>query len=120
MLCTRLILEFASDTLTILVQELVSKKDQAPLRMDRGRFEPQLDFVPAPAFAAAFEKSSVFRETRAVLDTPFDKSKAHPAALCKSKYGVPGYEAVKALFWREKILLTADKQSQARCTCRAM
>ena len=96
------------------MQELVSKKDQGVLRTDRAKFEPHLDFVPAPAFAAAFERSAVFRETRAVLDAPFDKSKAHPAALCTSQYGVPGYEALKALFWRERILLTADKQSQVR------
>ena len=67
------------------VQELASEKDQPALRTHRRRFEPQLDFVPVPALAAAFEKSSVFAVTRQRLDTPYDKSKSHPAALMKSK-----------------------------------
>jgi hypothetical protein len=94
------------------VQELVSKKDQQPIRTNSRAFEPHLNFVPAPAFSAAFEHSDVFRKMRVTLDRPFDKAKAHPASLMKSEYGIPGWESVKALFWRERILLTADKQSQ--------
>lgn len=90
----------------------MSKKDQPLLREDRAKFEPQLDHVPAAAFAAAFKSSELFAQTRALLDTPFDKSKSHPAALMKSKYGVPGRESLVALFWRERILLTANKQGQ--------
>ena len=94
------------------VQELVSKKDQPAIRVDRRKFEPQQDFVPAAAFAAAFKRSDVFRQTRALLDTPFDKDRAHPGALMTSKFGVPGMDSLKALFWREKLLLTANKQGQ--------
>ena len=94
------------------MQELVSKKDQATLRTDPNKFEPQLDFVPAPALAAAFERSGVYKDTRARLDTPFDKSKSHPGALMKSKFGVAGWDAVKALMWRERILLLRDRQGQ--------
>lgn len=157
------------------MQELVSEKDQAVLRTNRAAFEPQREFVPGPAFSAAFQararllpfltcitwrsrasvvlmfsplhedmcpcsqcvcrsaalcaarlhvhgafsaamqaRSDVFRATRAKLDAPFDKSQAHPGALMKSEYGVPGWEAVKANMWRERLLLTADRQSQVR------
>lgn len=95
-----------------LVQELVSKKDQPALRADRSKFEPQADFVPAAAFAAAFKRSSVYSDTRAILDKPFNKARSHPAALLKSQYGVPGWDHLKALTWREKILLTRNKSGQ--------
>ena len=67
------------------LQELASQKDQPALRTNRDAFEPQLDFVPAPALAAAFEQSDVFAHTRRTLDVPFDKTKSHPGALMKSK-----------------------------------
>lgn len=95
-----------------LLQELVSKKDQPFIRVDRSKFEPQLGFVPAAAFAAKFKSSDMFNQTRMILDKPFEKARGHPAALMKSKFGVPGWESLKALFWRERILLTANKQGQ--------
>lgn len=90
----------------------MSKKDQPALRADRSKFEPQVDFVPASAFAAGFRRSSIFAETRARLDQPFNKANSHPAALLTSMYGIPGWEHVKALMWREKILLTRNKSGQ--------
>jgi hypothetical protein len=80
------------------VQELVSEKDQPPVRTSRRAFEPQLDFVPAPAFAAAFERSDIFCSMRAALDAPVDKTKAHPGALMTSTYGAPGWDSLRALF----------------------
>lgn len=68
------------------MQEVVSKKDQPRLRVSPEKFEPQLDFVPAAALAAAFQQSETFARTRELLDTPFDKRSSHPAALLKSKY----------------------------------
>lgn len=94
------------------LQELVSKKDQPKLRADRSKFEPQVDFVPASAFAAAFKRSTIFADMRAILDKPFDKARSHPAALMKSMYGIPGWDHVKALTWRERILLTRNKSGQ--------
>jgi hypothetical protein len=94
------------------VQELVSKKDQPLLRHTPTKFEPHLGFVPAAAFAAAFKRSNMFAWTRSRLDKPFIKSYSHPAALMKSQYGVPGYDHVKALMWREQILLTRNKEGQ--------
>lgn len=94
----------------------MSKKDQPALRTDRDAFEPQLDYVPAAALAAAFKRSPLFAETRAILDKPFDRERSHPAALLKSKFGTRGWVAVKALLWREKILLTRNRTSQIyRC-----
>lgn len=94
------------------LQELVSKKDQPTLRVDPEKFESHLDFVHAAAFSAAFKRSEIFRGTRALLDKPFDKREGHPAALMTSTYGVTGWDAVKALVWRERMLLTRDKQAQ--------
>ena len=90
----------------------MSKKDQPALRADRSKFEPQVDFVPAAAFAAAFQRSTLFGETKAILDKPFDKTHSHPASLMKSMYGIPGWDHVKALMWREKLLLTRNKSGQ--------
>lgn len=90
----------------------MSQKDQAVLRQDRSLFEPQLDFVPAAAFAAAFKESAQFRETRARLDVPFDKKRSHPAALLQSKFGTTGWDAVKTLTWRQGVLLGRNKTAQ--------
>ena len=83
------------------LQELASAKDQPALRAHPDRFEPQLDIVPPVALAAAFRRSAVFRQTRARLDATFEKGDSHAASLAKSRYGIPGWDAVKALWWRE-------------------
>jgi hypothetical protein len=93
-------------------QELVSQKDQPVLRSAPDMFEPHLDYVPATALAAAFKRSEIHAAARATLDAPFDKSRSHPAALLRSKYGVAGWDAVKALMWREQRLLTRNKEAQ--------
>jgi hypothetical protein len=69
----------------VCLQEIVSKTDQPVLRQHPEKFEPQLSFVSAAALAAAFAHSHIFARTRALLDTPFDKSTSHPASLMKSK-----------------------------------
>ena len=42
------------------------------------------------------------QETQAELDEPFDRSRSHPGALMRATYGVPGWDAVKAIWWRER------------------
>ena len=58
--------------------------------------------MPPAALAAAFHRSEVFRKTRARLDAPFEKGDSHAASLAKARYGIPGWDAVKALWWRER------------------
>lgn len=94
------------------LQEIVSPKDQPGLRTDRSKFEPSVDFVPASAFAARFKASDIFARTRAILDTPYDRSTAHPAALLKSRYGVAGLDSLGALMWRDRVLLGRNRQAQ--------
>ena len=94
------------------LQELVSPKDQLVLRTDVQKLRPDLTFVPASAFALAFKETEMHRQTLSKLSKPFDKSRSHPASLMKSKYGVAGWDILKALTWREGILLTRNKIAQ--------
>ena len=84
------------------VQELASKKDQPVLRKDKNKFEPHLDFVTPAALAAAFQRSEIFGSTRRELDAPHDREASHPGSLMKAQFGVPGWDALKALWWRER------------------
>jgi hypothetical protein len=93
------------ETCAPFAQELASAKDQPALRAHRDKFEPHLDVVPPAALAAAFARSVVFAETRARLDAPYEKTRSHPASLAMARYGIPGWDAVKALWWRERCVL---------------
>jgi hypothetical protein len=95
-----------------VLQELVSRKDQAQLRVDAAKFEPQLEFVHAAAFAAAFKRSETFQHTRAILDHAFEPEGGHPASLMRSRFGVPAWEHINALFWRERLLLGRNREAQ--------
>jgi hypothetical protein len=66
----------------------VSRKDQPALRAEPARFEPQLDFVPASALAAAFKRSDIHAAACEELAKPYDRARCHPAALMKSKCGL--------------------------------
>ena len=87
------------------MQELASKKDQPALRTDRDAFEPHLDFVSPAALDAAFKRSDIFAKTRQELDAPYDREESHPGSLMKARYGVPGWDALKALWWRDRCAL---------------
>lgn len=93
------------------MQEVVSKKDQPLLRLHVDRFEPQLEFVHPAALATAFTQSRMLRRTLDLQATPFDKSTSHPAALLKSMYGVPKREHLKALLWRETVLISRNSKA---------
>ena len=40
------------------------------------------------------------------------QERSHPAALMKARYGVPGWDALKALYWRERRLQKATLSSK--------
>jgi hypothetical protein len=90
----------------------VSRKDQPLLRTAPAKFEPQLDFVPASALATAFKRSPTHAAATARLAEPLDAERGHPAALLRAKYGVAGWDALKALTWRERLLLTRNRNAQ--------
>lgn len=56
-------------------------------------------------FANAFQAFHVGEELNKEIATPFDKSKSHPAALTKAKYGVNKKELLKACLAREVLLM---------------
>ncbi|KAK1298161.1 Pleiotropic drug resistance protein 3 [Acorus calamus] len=84
------------------LQEVTSRKDQQQYWV---RHEGQYRYVPVKEFAEAFQSFHVGRRISEELATPFDKSKSHPAALTTSKYGASTKELLRALIWREYLLM---------------
>ncbi|GLT80511.1 hypothetical protein SLA2020_519470 [Shorea laevis] len=84
------------------LQEVTSRKDQGQYWAHRD--EPY-SFVTSREFAEAFQSFHVGRKLGDELATPFDKSKSHPAALTKEKYGVNKKELLKACASREFLLM---------------
>ncbi|KAK1265609.1 Pleiotropic drug resistance protein 3 [Acorus gramineus] len=84
------------------LQEVTSRKDQQQYWV---RHEEQYRYVPVKEFAEAFQSFHVGRRMNEELATPFDKSKSHPAALMTSKYGASNKELLRALIWREYLLM---------------
>ncbi|KAL0447518.1 UNVERIFIED_CONTAM: Pleiotropic drug resistance protein 1 [Sesamum latifolium] len=62
-------------------------------------------FIPVSEFAEAFQSFAFGRKLGDELAIPFDKSKSHPAALTKQKYGLGDKELLKACADRELLLM---------------
>ncbi|WRX34809.1 ABC transporter-like [Theobroma cacao] len=84
------------------LQEVTSIKDQEQYWENK---EQPYHFVTATDFAEAFQSFHIGRKLCDELATPFDKSKSHPAALTKHKYGVNKKELLKACMSREYLLM---------------
>ncbi|KAK1273115.1 putative pleiotropic drug resistance protein 7 [Acorus gramineus] len=84
------------------LQEVTSRKDQHQYWV---RQEEPYRYVPVKEFADAFQAFHIGRRLNEELATPFDKSKSHPAALTTSRYGASNKELLKALIWREYLLM---------------
>eukprot|EP01018_Ginkgo_biloba_P026509 Gb_37006 [translate_table: standard] len=84
------------------LQEVTSRKDQEQYWADRRQ---PYRYVPVKEFADAFQSFHVGARLNAELSIPFDKSKSHPAALTKEKYGLSKMELFKACFDREVLLM---------------
>ncbi|KAK4604283.1 hypothetical protein RGQ29_012685 [Quercus rubra] len=67
--------------------------------------EQPYHYVSVNKFAEAFKSFRVGRSIQRELATPFNRSKSHPAALTRSKYGANMKELMKACFSREVILM---------------
>ncbi|KAE8056426.1 hypothetical protein FH972_013201 [Carpinus fangiana] len=84
------------------LQEVTSKKDQEQYWAQN---ETPYTFVTAKEFADAFQSFHIGQKLGEELAIPFDKTKAHPAALTISKYGVGKKKLLKACVSRELLLM---------------
>lgn len=81
---------------------MTSRKDQEQYWARRNE---HYYFVTPKEFSEAFQAFHVGRMLGDDLATPFDKSKSHPAALTKEKYGINKMELFKACASREYLLM---------------
>ncbi|QCD97794.1 ATP-binding cassette [Vigna unguiculata] len=84
------------------LQEVTSRKDQEQYWVLR---DQPYRFVTTKEFVEAFQSFHVGRSLANELDTQFDKSKSHPAALATEKYGLGKWELFKACLSRECLLM---------------
>nr|KYP71089.1 ABC transporter G family member 34 [Cajanus cajan] len=87
------------------LQEVTSKKDQPQYWFRRD--EPYR-YVSVSEFVQSFHSFHAGEQLAKELKVPYDKSKTHPAALVKDKYGISNWEILKACFSREWLLMKRD------------
>ncbi|CAO2839377.1 unnamed protein product [Amaranthus hypochondriacus] len=84
------------------LQEVTSKKDQEQYW---SRSDQLYSYISVSEFSKGFQSFRTGQKLASDLAIPFDKSKAHPAALVKEKFGISNWELFKACFWREWLLM---------------
>lgn len=84
------------------LQEVTSKKDQEQYW---SRKNVPYRYVSVSDFAVHFESFHVGQKIFGELGVPYDKSKVHPAALVKEKYGISNKDLFKACLSREWLLM---------------
>ncbi|KAL0460082.1 UNVERIFIED_CONTAM: Pleiotropic drug resistance protein 2 [Sesamum latifolium] len=84
------------------LQEVTSKKDQEQYWCKKNR---PYRYVSVPEFAQAFNSFHIGEKLVQELRVPYDKSRTHPAALVKEKYGISNWELFRACFSREWLLM---------------
>ncbi|MBA0727782.1 hypothetical protein Golax_000742 [Gossypium laxum] len=84
------------------LQEVTSRKDQEQYW---ARKDEPYSFISVMELAEAFQSFHIGQKLGDDLAVPFDKSKSHPAALTKDKYGVSKKELLKACVSREYLLM---------------
>ncbi|XP_059667475.1 pleiotropic drug resistance protein 2-like [Cornus florida] len=84
------------------LQEVTSKKDQEQYWFKKNQ---PYRFISVPEFAQAFNSFPIGQQLATDLSVPYDKSRAHPAALVTEKYGISNWELFKACFAREWLLM---------------
>ncbi|XP_022864351.1 ABC transporter G family member 39-like isoform X1 [Olea europaea var. sylvestris] len=84
------------------LQEVTSKKDQGQYWFRKD--QPYI-YISVPEFAEAFGSFHIGQQLIAELRVLYDKSKAHPAALVKDKYGISNWELFLACFSREWLVM---------------
>ncbi|KAJ0959893.1 hypothetical protein J5N97_000327 [Dioscorea zingiberensis] len=89
------------------LQEVTSRKDQEQYW---AREKEPYSFISAKEFRGAFQLFHIGRILKDELQTPFDRSKNHPAALATSRFGVGKTKLLESLL-RERVL--ADERGNA-------
>lgn len=84
------------------LQEVTSKKDQEQYWFKKN--EPY-QYVSVDDFVLLFNSFHIGQKISSVLRVPYDRSKAHPAALVKDKYGISNKDLFKAALSREWLLM---------------
>ncbi|KAB1199715.1 Pleiotropic drug resistance protein 2 [Morella rubra] len=84
------------------LQEVTSKKDQEQYWFKRNQ---PYRYISAPEFVRAYNSFHIGQQLSEDLRISYDKSRAHPAALVREKYGISNMELFKACFSREWLLM---------------
>ncbi|TXG46305.1 hypothetical protein EZV62_028185 [Acer yangbiense] len=84
------------------LQEVTSKKDQEQYWADKNK---QYRYIPVPEFAARFKRFHVGMHLENELSVPYDKSRAHRAALVFKRFCVPKMDLLKACWDKEWMLI---------------
>ncbi|XP_010273226.1 PREDICTED: pleiotropic drug resistance protein 1-like [Nelumbo nucifera] len=84
------------------LQEVTSKKDQEQYWYKK---EQPYRYIPVEEFSQDFWSFHVGKELYTEISVPYDRSKGHPAALVRKKYGLPRKELFKACLDREILLM---------------
>ncbi|KAF5747819.1 pleiotropic drug resistance protein 2-like [Tripterygium wilfordii] len=84
------------------LQEVTSKKDQEQYWYKKNQ---TYRYISVPDFVQGFQSFHIGQQLASDLRVPYDKSRAHPAALVKDKFGITNWELLKACFDREWLLM---------------
>ncbi|KAK1562055.1 hypothetical protein Q3G72_005413 [Acer saccharum] len=82
------------------LQEVTSKKDQEQYWFKKNQ---TYRYVSVSDFGQGFSSFHIGQQISSELRVPYDKSKAHPAALVTEKYGISNWELFKACFARTEM-----------------
>ncbi|XP_076882997.1 ABC transporter G family member 39-like [Bidens hawaiensis] len=83
------------------LQEVTSRKDQEQYWIIE---DQPYRYVTIDEFSHAFKSFHIGQKLERDIRIPYDKSKTHPDALVKEKYGISNTELLKACFDREWLL----------------
>ncbi|XP_012066453.1 ABC transporter G family member 34 [Jatropha curcas] len=84
------------------LQEVTSKKDQEQYWYNK---DEAYKYTSVPEFVQGFSSFHIGQQLASDLSVPYDKSKMHPAALVRDRYGISNWELFKACFSREVLLM---------------
>ncbi|OMO57948.1 hypothetical protein COLO4_34962 [Corchorus olitorius] len=90
------------EIVTDYVLKVTSRKDQKQYWFHE---EVPYHFISTNEFATAFKSFHIGLAIREQLAIPYDRSKSHPAALTKTRYGANKRDLMKACLSREVILM---------------
>ncbi|KAF8408645.1 hypothetical protein HHK36_004709 [Tetracentron sinense] len=84
------------------VQEVTSKKDQEQYWFRKNQ---PYRYISVLEFEQSVKSFHIGQQLTEDLRTPYDKTRAHPSALVKEKYGISNWELFKACFSRVWLLM---------------